>query len=196
MLTSKLVVAAGFSLLVGVVATGLTVAASSVLALVHRQPLTGLDQVVAMAGRGVVVVMILGVLGFCVGLLTGSTGASIGVLLGGLVATYARLILSVTSRWAERLAAWSPEVNLSAILHAGTTYPVSTGTGAVSEESGELPGAVAEPGPRPRLLGAAARRPDRGHLAGVPAPGRLLTGSGPGVRPVPHRSRPGRQRVG
>lgn len=135
-LTSKLVVAAGFSLLVGVVATGLTVAASTVLTVVHQQPPTGLDQVAAMAGRGVVVVMILGVLGFCVGLLTGSTGASIGVLLGGLVATYARLILSVTSRWAERLAAWSPEVNLSAILHAGTTYPVSTGTGAVSEEPG------------------------------------------------------------
>jgi ABC-2 type transport system permease protein len=135
-LASKLVVAAVFSLLVGVAATGLTVAASSVLALVHQQPLTGLDQVVAMAGRGVAVVVILGVLGFCVGLLTGSTGASIGVLLGGLVATYARLILSVTSRWAERLAAWSPEVNLSAILHAGTTYPVSTGTGATSEEPG------------------------------------------------------------
>ncbi len=128
-LTSKLAVAAVFAVLVGVAATGLTVAASSVLALVHRQPLTGLEQLVAMAGRGVVVVAVLGVLGFCVGMLTGSTGASIGVLLGGLFLTYVRLILSVTARWAEHLAPWSPEVNLAAIVHAGTTYPVSAGPG-------------------------------------------------------------------
>ncbi len=136
-LTSKLVVVTVFSLLVGGVASGLTVAASSVLALVHRQPLTGLDQVVAVAGRGVVVVLIFGVVGFCVGLLTGSTGASIGVLLGGLFLTYLRVILSVTTRWAEHLAPWSPEVNLAAILHAGTTYPVSAGPGT-GPDSGSL----------------------------------------------------------
>ncbi len=133
-LTSKLVVAAAFSLLVGAAATGLTVAVGSGLALIHRQPLTGLDQAVATAGRGVGVVVVLGVLGFCIGLLTGSTGASIGVLLAGLFLTYLRMILSYSTTWAEHLAPWSPEVNLAAILDGGTTYPVSTGPGADSSE--------------------------------------------------------------
>lgn len=135
-LTSKLVVATVFSLLVGAAATGLSVAAASVLASVHGQPLTGLDQVVALAGRGIVVVMILGVLGFCVGLLTGSTGASVGVLLAGLFLLYLRMVLSLTARWAEHLAPWSPEVNLAAILNGGTTYPVAAGPGADPEASG------------------------------------------------------------
>lgn len=131
-LVSKLVVATVFSLLAGGAATGLTVAVSSVLALVHGQPLTGLDQVVALAGRGVVVVMIFGIVGFCVGLLTGSTGASIGVLLAALFLTYLRMILSLTVRWAEHLAPWSPEVNLAAILNGGTSYEIGTGPTADS----------------------------------------------------------------
>ena len=60
-----------------------TVASSVALTTIHAQPLTGLDQVVSMAARGVVVVAIFGVAGFCIGLLTGSTGATVGVLLGG-----------------------------------------------------------------------------------------------------------------
>lgn len=134
-MASKIVVATVFSLLVGAAATGLTVAASSVLALVHRQPLTGLDQMLALAGRGVVVVMILGVVGFCVGLLTGSTGASIGVLLAGLFLTYLRMVLSLTARWAAHLAPWSPEVNLAAILNGGTSYPVAAGPGSDPDSS-------------------------------------------------------------
>ena len=134
-LVSKLVVAGVVSALTGAALTFLTVGLSSVVTALHGQPLTGLDRVVATAGRGVIVVVIFGVVGFCVGLLTGSTGASVGVLLGGLFLVYVRMLLSFMSRWAERLAPWSPEVNLAAILDGGTTYPVSSGPGSPSDSS-------------------------------------------------------------
>ena len=127
---SKLLVATGFSLLVGVAVGALTVAVSALLTIAHGQPLTGLPDIVAMAARGSLVVGVFGVLGFCVALLTGSTGATIGVLLGGLFALYVRTILAFSSRWAQRLSPWSPDVNLQAVLNQGTTYVVSSGSGS------------------------------------------------------------------
>lgn len=126
-LTSKLLVVVGFSLAVGLVAGAVTVAASMLLTAVHGQPLIGLADVVAMASRGSMVTMVFGVLGFCLALLTGSTGATIGILLGGLFVLYVRIILAFSSRWAERLSPWSPDLNLQAVLENGTTYMVSTG---------------------------------------------------------------------
>lgn len=134
-MVSKLAVVAAFSALAGAGVTFVTVGFSSVVTALHGQPLTGLDHVLATAGRGVIVAVVFGVVGFCVGLLTGSTGASVGVLLGAIFAIYVRMALSFMSRWAERLAPWSPEVNLAAIIDGGTTYPVSSGPGAPSDSS-------------------------------------------------------------
>ena len=133
-LVSKLLVASGFSLLVGLAVGALTVAISAVLTGIHGQPLTGLSDIVAMAARGSLVVGVFGVLGFCVALLTGSTGATIGVLLGGIFVLYVRTILAFGSRWAQWLSPWSPEVTLQAVLNRGTTYLVSSGTRGGSED--------------------------------------------------------------
>lgn len=124
---SKLVVAAVFSLVLGLAVGALTVGVSALLTTVHGQPVTGLGDVAAMAARGSVVTVVFGVLGYCLGLLTGSTGATIGVLLGGIFALYVRLIFTYTARWAQHLSPWSPDVNLQAVLNNGTTYVVSTG---------------------------------------------------------------------
>lgn len=125
----KLLVAAGFSLLVGLAVSALTVAVSALLTLAHGQPLTGLPDIVAMAARGALVVGIFGVLGFCVALLTGSTGATIGVLLGAIFVLYVRIVLAYASRWAQLPAPMSPDVNLQAVLNKGTTYATSAGSG-------------------------------------------------------------------
>lgn len=125
----KLLVAAGFSLLVGLAVGALTVAVSALLTLAHGQPLTGLPDIVAMAARGALVVGIFGVLGFCVALLTGSTGATIGVLLGAIFVLYVRIVLAYASRWAQLPAPMSPDVNLQAVLNKGTTYAPSAGSG-------------------------------------------------------------------
>lgn len=125
----KLLVAAGFSLLVGLAVGALTVAVSALLTLAHGQPLTGLPDIVAMAARGALVVGIFGVLGFCVALLTGSTGATIGVLLGAIFVLYVRIVLAYASRWAQLPAPMSPDVNLQAVLNKGTTYATSAGSG-------------------------------------------------------------------
>lgn len=131
---SKLLVVAGFSLLVGLAIGALTVAAAVVLTSAHGQPLTGLAEVTATALRGSLVVMIFGVLGFALALLTGSTGATIGILLGGVFVLYVRIILTFGSRWAQRLSRWSPEVNLQAVLDNGATYTIDAGSGPIGED--------------------------------------------------------------
>lgn len=136
-MVSKLAVVAAFSVLTGAAVGVLTVAASSVLAAVHRQPLTGFDDVAATAARGIVVLAIFGIAGYTVGLLTASSGASIGILLGGFFLTYLIAVLSFASRWAQLLAPFSPGLNLAAILTNGTTYEVSAGPSAPLTEDGE-----------------------------------------------------------
>ena len=195
MFASKLLVVAGLSLLVGVLVGVVTVGVSAVLTTVHGQPLTGLDQVAGMAARGSLLVLVLGVLGFCIGLLTGSTAASTGVLLGGIFVLYVRTVLAFSSRWAQHLSAWSPEVNLQAILNNGTTYLVSTGSGPVVDDSSEFSGvektvSLAQSLGYWAVLLALLIAVD---LAGVPAAGRHLTA----VRSVSGAtSRPRAQRVG
>jgi ABC-2 type transport system permease protein len=135
-LASKLIVVSVFSGAVGAAVGLLTVASSAILTTVHGQPLTGFDAVSAMAARGVVVVAIFGIAGFAVGLLTGSTGASIGVLLGGIFVTYTLSVLAFVSPWAQYVAPFSPGVNLQAILDGGTTYEVTTGPSAPTEDGG------------------------------------------------------------
>ena len=125
----KLLVAAGFSLLVGLAVGALTVGVAVLLTSAHGQPLTGLSAVAAMALRSSLVVMIFGVVGFCLALLTRSTGATIGILLGGIFVMYVRIVLAFSSRWAQRLSPWSPDLNLQAVLKNGTTYQVSAGPG-------------------------------------------------------------------
>ena len=136
-MVSKLIVVAVFSVLTGAAVGVLTVAASSLIAAIHGQPLTGFDSIAATAARGIIVLAIFGVVGYAVGLLTSSTGASIGVLLGGFFLTYVLAILTFTSRWAQFLAPFSPGMNLVAILEGGTTYEVSSGPSTPLTPEGE-----------------------------------------------------------
>lgn len=134
-LISKLVVVSVFSVVVGAAVGFLTVGLSSLVTTIHGQPLTGLAAMSAMAARGTVVVAVFGIGGFLVGMLTGSTGASIGVLLAAFFLTYVQSALAFMARWAQHLSPWTFGVNLQAILNAGTTYQVSTGTSPPLDDS-------------------------------------------------------------
>lgn len=135
-LVAKLVVATGFSVVVGAAVGFATVGLSSLVTTLHGQPLTGLAAMSGMAARGTLVITIFGVTGFLVAMLTGSTVAAIGLLLGGIFLTYLQAVLAFASRWAQQLSAWNPGVNLQAILNAGTTYQVSAGTSPPMDDSG------------------------------------------------------------
>lgn len=135
-MASKLLVVAGFSVVVGAATGLLTVAASALVTTLHGQPLTGLGAMTAMAARAVLVVAVFGLAGFTVGLLTGSTGVSIGILLGGIFLTYAMSILTYVSPWARWLPQANPGVNLTAILDGGTTYEVSVVSGSAYDDDG------------------------------------------------------------
>lgn len=132
---SKLIVVAAFSVLVGALVGLLTLGSAAALAGIHGQPLTGFGDLAAMAARGVLVMAILGIVGFTVGLLTGSTGASIGVLLGGVFVTYVLSALAFMTRWAQYLLPWSPSLNLEAILSNGASYQVITGSSSPFDET-------------------------------------------------------------
>ena len=62
--------------------------------------------------------------GFCAGLLARHTAAAIGVLLGYLVLWFIRNGPLSQLAWAQRLAPWTPEGNLSAVVGDGSTYEV------------------------------------------------------------------------
>lgn len=93
---------------------------------------------VGLAARGVLVIVILGVLGFLIGLLTGSTGASIGVLLGGVFVSITLSAVALLARPLQLLARWNPQLNLKAILDKSADYTVTTGGGSVTDGTAEV----------------------------------------------------------
>lgn len=130
---SKLVVMALVAVVVTGIAVSLSLGVTALLTTIFGGDLKGLGTLAAQGGRGLLVGLILAVVGFTVGLVTRHTAAAIGVLLGYLFLWFVREIIAGFLSWPSRLAPWTPESNLAAILNKGTTYEVITGS-IMSEE--------------------------------------------------------------
>jgi ABC-2 type transport system permease protein len=121
---SKLLTVIGFAALLAALTGGLVLAATLVLARLHGSQIELLRDLAAMAARGVLVVVGLAVLGFCLSLVTRHTAGAIGVLLALVVVSFVRIGPLNSLAWAQRITPWTPEGNLAAIVARGYSYYV------------------------------------------------------------------------
>ncbi|HEU4908447.1 MAG TPA: ABC transporter permease subunit [Propionibacteriaceae bacterium] len=119
---SKLLTMIGFAALLGASTAVLVVAAAVVLARFHNSATESLRELAETGARGVLVVVGLAVLGFCLGLVTRHTAGAIGVLLAFLVVSFVRIGPLSSLAWAQRVTPWTPEANLAAIVDRDYRY--------------------------------------------------------------------------
>jgi ABC-2 type transport system permease protein len=100
---SKLLAVAGFAALLGTLAATLVLGASLILARLHGSPVEAIPELAGVGVRGVLPVVVLAVLGFCVGLLTRHTAGAIGILLAALVVCLVRIGALSSQAWARAL---------------------------------------------------------------------------------------------
>ena len=125
---SKLVTVVAFSALAGAVFTGLALLVALVIARRYGLSAGGLGAELAMLGRGILVAVALGILGFCISTIGRHTAAAIGALLGYLFVWFVRNAILSESAWAQRLTLWTPEGNLAAVVRGEHQYFVPTRT--------------------------------------------------------------------
>jgi ABC-2 type transport system permease protein len=121
---SKLLAVVGFAALLGTLAATLVLSASLTLARLHDSPVEAVPELAGLGVRGVLPVVVLAVLGFCVGLLTRHTASAIGILLAVLVVCFIRIGALSSQSWAQRITPWTPEGNIAALIDRGYTYAV------------------------------------------------------------------------
>ena len=121
---SKLVAVAGFAVLLGTLAATLVLGGSLMLARVHGSDIDAIPELAGVGVRGVLSIVVLAVLGFCVGLLTRHTAGAIGILLAALVACFVRNGVLGSQAWAQRITPWTPEGNIGALIDKGYNYAV------------------------------------------------------------------------
>ena len=121
---SKFFTIIGFAALLAALSGALVLAATFVLARLHGSQIELLRDLAAMAARGVLVVVGLAVLGFCLGLVTRHTAGAIGILLALVVVSFVRIGPLNSLAWAQRITPWTPEGNLAAIVARGYRYYV------------------------------------------------------------------------
>jgi ABC-2 type transport system permease protein len=121
---SKLLAVVGFAALLGTLAATLVLSASLILARLHDSPVEAVPELAGLGVRGVLPVVVLAVLGFCVGLLTRHTAGAIGILLAVLVVCFIRIGALSSQSWAQRITPWTPEGNIAALIDRGYTYAV------------------------------------------------------------------------
>lgn len=121
---AKIVAIVIFTVVVSALASALTLGIAALISSAYGGDLTTLGQHAGTAARGLLVVTIIAVLGFCAGLVTRHTAAALGVLLGYLLLWVLRNGILQNAAWAQRLTPWSAEGNLSAILGNGHTYAI------------------------------------------------------------------------
>jgi ABC-2 type transport system permease protein len=121
---SKLLAVVGFAALLGTLAATLVLSASLTLARLHDSPVEAVAELAGLGVRGVLPVVVLAVLGFCVGLLTRHTAGAIGILLAVLVVCFIRIAALSSQSWAQRITPWTPEGNIAALIDRGYTYAV------------------------------------------------------------------------
>lgn len=121
---SKLLAVAGFAVLLGTLAATLVLGGSLMLARVHGSDIEAIPELAGVGVRGVLSVVVLAVLGFCVGLLTRHTAGAIGILLAALVVCFVRIGVLGSQAWAQRITPWTPEGNIGALIDKGYNYAV------------------------------------------------------------------------
>ena len=121
---SKLLAVAGFAVLLGTLAATLVLGGSLMLARVHGSDIEAIPELAGVGVRGVLPIVVLAVLGFCVGLLTRHTAGAIGILLAALVVCFVRIGVLGSQAWAQRITPWTPEGNIGALIDKGYNYAV------------------------------------------------------------------------
>jgi ABC-2 type transport system permease protein len=125
---SKLLTVAGFAALLGMLAVTLVLGSSLMLARLHRSDIEAFPELASVGVRGVLPVVVLAVLGFCVGLLTRHTAGAIGILLAALVVCFVRIGVLGSQAWAQRITPWTPGGNLAALIDRSYKYAVPVET--------------------------------------------------------------------
>ena len=125
---SKLLTLIGFTALLGALSSAITLAAALVLARLYGSHVESLRELAEMGARGVLAVIGLAVLGFCIGLVTRHTAGPIGILLGYGVVWILRMGILGEQAWTQRMTRWTPDGNLAAIVDHGFTYSVPAET--------------------------------------------------------------------
>jgi ABC-2 type transport system permease protein len=125
---SKLLTVAGFAALVGTLAAMLVLGASLILARLHGSDIHAIPELARLGVRGVLPIVVLAVLGFCVALLTRHTAGAIGILLAALVVSFVRIGVLGSHAWAQRMTPWTPEGNIAALIDRSYTYAVPVET--------------------------------------------------------------------
>ena len=121
---AKLVAMVLFTVVVSALASTLTLGIAALISSAYGGDLSTLGEHAATMARGLAVVAIVVVLGFCAGLVTRHTAAALGVLLGYCLLWVLRNAILQNAAWAQRLTPWSAEGNLAAILDNGHTYAI------------------------------------------------------------------------
>jgi ABC-2 type transport system permease protein len=121
---SKLLAVMSFAALLGACGAVLVIAAALVLARLHGSPITSLGDLAEMGARGMLAVVGLTVLGFCLALVTRHTAGAMGILLALVVVSFVRVGPLSSLAWAQRMTPWTPEGNLAAIVERGYGYYV------------------------------------------------------------------------
>ncbi len=123
-LAAKLVAIVIFTELVSAVASALTLGVAALISAGYGGDFSTLGEHVSTVARGLLVVTIVTIPGFCAALITRHTAAALGVLLGYLLLWVLRNGILQNTAWAQRLTPWTAEGNLSAILGNGHSYEI------------------------------------------------------------------------
>jgi hypothetical protein len=115
---------AWFAAILGTLVATLVVGATLMLAQLHGSPVEAVPELAGIAVRGILPVVVLAVLGFCVGLLTRHTAGALGILLAALVVCFVRIGALGQQTWAQRITPLTPEGNIAALIDRGYTYAV------------------------------------------------------------------------
>lgn len=141
-LASKAVVALVGAAVLGVVVIGAFQAGAAGIVLLWSgaDALHPVPDAWAMAGRGLVLVVVAGLVGFALATLLGSTAGPVGVLLGLMVAQWALGLVSVLLGAPVWLQAALPDPNLQAFLQGSTEifYTERGANGAMTDRTFEL----------------------------------------------------------
>ncbi len=121
---SKLVAVVLGAALVSALASALTLGLAAAIAQLTDAPVSGVQKIVELAGRGILIGVICAAIGFCLAMLTRHTIAAAGTVLGYLFVSFVLAIVTGAVPGLATVKSWLPENNLLAFLNHGYTYTV------------------------------------------------------------------------
>lgn len=121
---SKLVALVLGAAVVSVLASALTLGLAAAIAQLTDAPVSGVQKIVELGGRGILISVICAAIGFCLAMLTRHTIAAAGTVLGYLFVSFVLTIVTSAVPGLAKIKSWQPENNLLALLNHGYTYTV------------------------------------------------------------------------